>query len=54
LAQRRRDAGGSGYGIIGDIIVGLFGAFIGNWLRRGMNVSPPFGTPLLNRMARWC
>jgi uncharacterized membrane protein YeaQ/YmgE (transglycosylase-associated protein family) len=23
---------GSGYGIIGDIIIGIIGAFIGNWL----------------------
>jgi uncharacterized membrane protein YeaQ/YmgE (transglycosylase-associated protein family) len=41
---------GSGYGIIGDIIVGLLGAFIGNWLLHDMGVSLHFGTPLLNRI----
>jgi uncharacterized membrane protein YeaQ/YmgE (transglycosylase-associated protein family) len=41
---------GSGYGIIGDIIVGLVGAFIGNWLLNAMGVSLHFGTPLLNRI----
>jgi uncharacterized membrane protein YeaQ/YmgE (transglycosylase-associated protein family) len=30
---------GSGYGIIGDVVVGLIGAFIGNWLFRAMHVS---------------
>src|SRR5438093_3283591 len=41
---------GSGYGIVGDIVVGLLGAFIGNWLLRAMNVSINLGTPVLNRI----
>ena len=30
---------GSGYGIIGDIVVGLLGAFIGNWLLRAASAK---------------
>ena len=41
---------GSGYGIIGDSIVGLLGAFIGNWLLRAMNFSLNLGAPVLNRI----
>jgi uncharacterized membrane protein YeaQ/YmgE (transglycosylase-associated protein family) len=41
---------GSGYGVIGDIVVGLLGAFIGNWLMRAMSLSPNLGTPVLNRI----
>lgn len=36
-------AGGSGYGIIGDIIVGILGAFVGGWLFGKLGVSSPFG-----------
>lgn len=35
--------GGSGYGIIGDIVVGVVGAFIGGWLFREAGWSTPFG-----------
>ncbi len=35
--------GGTGYGIIGDIIIGIFGAFIGGWLFSKLGVSTPFG-----------
>jgi uncharacterized membrane protein YeaQ/YmgE (transglycosylase-associated protein family) len=42
---------GSGYGIIGDIVVGLLGAVTGNWLLRAMNFSINFGTPVLNKIA---
>jgi len=50
---------GSGYGIVGDIIIGLLGAFIGNWWLEAMNFSPNVGPPVLNRIvvslsARWC
>jgi uncharacterized membrane protein YeaQ/YmgE (transglycosylase-associated protein family) len=41
---------GSGYGIVGDIVVGLLGAFIGNLLLRSMNLSVNLGTPVLNRI----
>jgi len=35
--------GGSGYGLIGDIIIGIVGAFVGGWLFRTLNVTSPFG-----------
>lgn len=35
--------GGIGYGLVGDIIVGIVGAFIGGWLFRSMGWSAPFG-----------
>jgi len=35
--------GGSGYGIIGDIIVGIVGAFVGGWLFREAGWRAPFG-----------
>jgi uncharacterized membrane protein YeaQ/YmgE (transglycosylase-associated protein family) len=34
---------GGGFGIIGDIIVGIVGAFIGGWLFTRLGVSSPFG-----------
>ena len=34
---------GGGFGIIGDIIVGIVGAFIGGWLFSRLGVSTPFG-----------
>lgn len=33
--------GGTGLGIIGDIIIGIVGAFIGGWLFTAMNVAVP-------------
>jgi len=41
---------GSGYGILGDIIVGLIGAFIGNWLVHAMHLSVNVGNPIANRI----
>ncbi|MGH7457627.1 MAG: GlsB/YeaQ/YmgE family stress response membrane protein [Longimicrobiaceae bacterium] len=35
--------GGIGYGLIGDIIVGIIGAFLGNWLFGQFGWSAPFG-----------
>ncbi|HEX8618883.1 MAG TPA: GlsB/YeaQ/YmgE family stress response membrane protein [Thermoanaerobaculia bacterium] len=35
--------GGTGYGLVGDIIIGIVGAFIGGWLFSQMGVSTPFG-----------
>lgn len=34
---------GRGYGIVGDIIVGIVGAFIGGWIFRQMGWATPFG-----------
>ncbi len=34
--------GGTGYGIIGDIVIGIVGAFIGGWVFRQLGVSTPF------------
>jgi uncharacterized membrane protein YeaQ/YmgE (transglycosylase-associated protein family) len=36
-------AGGSGYGILGDIVIGILGAFVGGWLFSKLGVSSPFG-----------
>jgi uncharacterized membrane protein YeaQ/YmgE (transglycosylase-associated protein family) len=35
--------GGTGYGIIGDIIVGIVGAFVGGWIFARMGWTTPFG-----------
>ena len=35
--------GGTGFGIIGDIIIGIVGAFVGGWLFAQMGVSSPWG-----------
>lgn len=35
--------GGTGYGIIGDIIIGIVGAFIGGWLFRQLHITSPMG-----------
>jgi uncharacterized membrane protein YeaQ/YmgE (transglycosylase-associated protein family) len=35
--------GGTGYGLIGDIIIGIVGAFVGGWLFTALGVSSPFG-----------
>ena len=35
--------GGTGYGIIGDIIIGIVGAFVGGWLFRQFGVASPIG-----------
>lgn len=35
--------GGTGFGIIGDIIIGIVGAFVGGWLFRQLGTSSPFG-----------
>jgi uncharacterized membrane protein YeaQ/YmgE (transglycosylase-associated protein family) len=34
---------GGGLGIIGDIIVGIIGAFVGGWIFRRLGVSSPWG-----------
>ncbi len=35
--------GGTGYGIIGDIIIGIAGAFVGGWLFSLLGVHSPWG-----------
>jgi uncharacterized membrane protein YeaQ/YmgE (transglycosylase-associated protein family) len=35
--------GGTGYGLIGDIIFGICGAFVGGWLLRTLGTSVPVG-----------
>ena len=35
--------GGTGYGIIGDIIVGICGAFVGGWLLAKLGTGVPVG-----------
>lgn len=35
--------GGIGYGILGDIVVGIIGAFLGSWLFRVLNIRNPVG-----------
>lgn len=35
--------GGVGYGILGDIVVGIIGAFVGGWLFNQLNIAAPWG-----------
>ena len=40
---------GGGYGVIGDIVVGVVGAFLGSLIFRGLHLSVPFsGLPATN------
>ena len=34
---------GGGYGLIGDIVVGVVGAFVGGFVFRALHISAPFG-----------
>lgn len=34
---------GGGFGLIGDIVIGIVGAFVGGWIFRQLGVSSPFG-----------
>ena len=34
---------GGGFGIVGDIIIGILGAFVGGWIFSRLGVSSPFG-----------
>jgi uncharacterized membrane protein YeaQ/YmgE (transglycosylase-associated protein family) len=38
---------GGGFGVIGDLIVGVVGAFIGDWLLPRLNIHLGFGTVAL-------
>jgi uncharacterized membrane protein YeaQ/YmgE (transglycosylase-associated protein family) len=35
--------GGTGYGLVGDIIIGIAGAFVGGWVFARLGVTAPFG-----------
>ena len=35
--------GGTGYGIVGDIIIGIAGAFVGGWVLRSLGTGVPLG-----------
>ena len=35
--------GGTGYGLIGDIIIGIVGAFVGGWAFAALGVNSPMG-----------
>ncbi|NOT08900.1 MAG: GlsB/YeaQ/YmgE family stress response membrane protein [Gemmatimonadales bacterium] len=35
--------GGVGFGIVGDVVIGIAGAFLGSWLFGALNISVPFG-----------
>ena len=35
--------GGTGYGLIGDIVIGILGAFVGGWLFSALGVASPLG-----------
>jgi len=35
--------GGAGYGLLGDIVIGIIGAFLGSWLFGVLRVRVPFG-----------
>ncbi|HEY4132791.1 MAG TPA: GlsB/YeaQ/YmgE family stress response membrane protein [Gemmatimonadaceae bacterium] len=35
--------GGTGYGLIGDIIIGIVGAFVGGWIMRALGTGVPVG-----------
>lgn len=35
--------GGTGLGLVGDIIIGILGAFVGGWLFRTMGIATPLG-----------
>jgi len=34
---------GGGMGVVGDIVIGIVGAFIGGWIFSGMHWRAPFG-----------
>ena len=35
--------GGTGYGLIGDIVIGIAGAFVGGWILRILGTGVPIG-----------
>jgi uncharacterized membrane protein YeaQ/YmgE (transglycosylase-associated protein family) len=39
---------GNSYGLIGDIILGIVGSFVGGWLLGKLGVHPNLGSPTVN------
>lgn len=35
--------GGTGLGLIGDIVIGIIGAFVGSWLLQTLHATVPIG-----------
>jgi len=35
--------GGTGYGLIGDIVIGIVGAFVGGWIFAALHITSPLG-----------
>lgn len=35
--------GGVGYGLLGDIVIGIVGAFLGSWIFRSLEITVPLG-----------
>jgi uncharacterized membrane protein YeaQ/YmgE (transglycosylase-associated protein family) len=33
---------GGGYGVVGDIVIGIVGAFLGGWLFHALHIRAPF------------
>jgi uncharacterized membrane protein YeaQ/YmgE (transglycosylase-associated protein family) len=40
--------GGLGFGLIGTIIVGIVGSFVGTWLLNVLNIRFNLGNPIVN------
>ena len=34
---------GGGFGLVGDIVIGIVGAFLGGFIFRGLHIHAPFG-----------
>ena len=42
--------GGTGYGLVGDIIIGIAGAFVGGWVLRELGASVHVGSTSRRRI----
>lgn len=38
-----RAVGGTGYGLLGDLLIGMFGALVGGWIFGATGWNAPFG-----------
>jgi len=59
--SRRSLSAATGYGIVGDIVVGIVGAFIGGWIFREAHWASPIGglggvilIAFIARSCCWC
>ena len=41
---------GYGFGIVGNIVVGIIGAFVGNWIFDALNISDPTGITFVSSL----